>query len=77
MSYQRGRQFDLRFGADRATAAIYADRAGAVVIPAHSVRDVLTEAQHIQAEDEDFLAQIRNEDPSALRTGRRFGRQEL
>ncbi|MEU6264653.1 RraA family protein [Saccharopolyspora shandongensis] len=56
---------------------IYADRAGAVVIPAHSVRDVLTEAQHIQAEDEDFLAQIRNEDPSALRAGRRFGRQEL
>jgi regulator of RNase E activity RraA len=48
---------------------VYADRSGAVVMPAHSVRDVLAEARRIASADRDFLAQIRNEDAAALRAG--------
>lgn len=48
---------------------IYADRAGAVVIPAHSLRDVLSEARRIAADDRGFVTQIRDEDPTLLRAG--------
>lgn len=47
---------------------VYADRAGAVVIPAHSVNDVLAEAQRVDAADQDALTEIGNEDPAALAT---------
>jgi regulator of RNase E activity RraA len=49
---------------------VYADRAGAVVIPAHSVADVIAEAHRVDAADRDSLAEIRNEDPASLRTAR-------
>ncbi|MCI2417915.1 RraA family protein [Saccharopolyspora sp. K220] len=54
---------------------IYADRAGAVVIPAQSVREVLAEAHRVESEDAAFLPQIRDEDPAALREGRRTSRE--
>lgn len=49
---------------------IYADRAGAVVIPAHSLQTVLAAARRIADDDRDFLTQIRDEDPAALRAGK-------
>ena len=48
---------------------VFADRSGAVVIPAPSVRDVLAEARRVQADDQRFLAEIRTEDPAALARG--------
>lgn len=47
---------------------VYADPAGAVVVPAPSVSDVLAEARRVDAADQDALEEIRNEDPAALRT---------
>ncbi|MFF2520738.1 RraA family protein [Streptomyces liangshanensis] len=48
---------------------VFADRSGAVVIPADSVFDVVEEARHIDAEDESDLARIRDEDPGRMITG--------
>lgn len=47
---------------------LYADNAGAVVIPAEKVRDVIREARAIQAEDVAALTDIRAEDPAAFRS---------
>ncbi|WP_026116497.1 RraA family protein [Nocardiopsis valliformis] len=48
---------------------VYADRSGAVVIPAVSLDRVLAEARQIRETDLGFLASIREEDPEALRRG--------
>lgn len=50
---------------------VYADRSGAVVIPAASVERVLAEAENIRDTDLGFLSTIREEDPEALRRGDR------
>lgn len=55
---------------------IYADRAGAVVIPAHSLHDVLTEARRINADDRDFVTRIRDEDPTALLSGEQHATEQ-
>lgn len=47
----------------------YADSSGAVVIPAHSVRQVLQEAARIEGDDDRFAEQIRAEDPAQVRRG--------
>ncbi|WP_189932291.1 RraA family protein [Streptomyces sulfonofaciens] len=52
---------------------VYADSAGAVVIPAHSLSDVVAEAHRMAAEDQDYLTRIRAEDPAALRAGEQGG----
>lgn len=49
---------------------IYADAAGGVVIPATSIDRVLDEAERVEAEDAEFAAQIRTEDPPAPRPER-------
>lgn len=46
---------------------IYADSAGAVVIPATLIERAVALAQEIEAEDERFLATIREEDPDTIR----------
>lgn len=48
---------------------VYADAAGAVVIPEGEVDDVLAEARKIAAEDEAFRAGIAGDDTSAPSTG--------
>lgn len=48
---------------------VYADFAGAVVIPAGSVRHVLEEAVRIEGEDDRTAELIRTEDPARLRSG--------
>jgi regulator of RNase E activity RraA len=48
---------------------VYADAAGAVVIPAGQVDDVLAEARKIEAEDEAFRAAIAGKDTSGPSTG--------
>lgn len=48
---------------------VYADRTGAVVIPAASLDRVLAEAKKIHETDLGFLVTIREEDPEALRRG--------
>jgi 4-hydroxy-4-methyl-2-oxoglutarate aldolase len=48
---------------------VYADAAGAVVIPEGEVDDVLAEARTIEAEDEVFRAGIAGEDTSGPSTG--------
>jgi 4-hydroxy-4-methyl-2-oxoglutarate aldolase len=48
---------------------VYADAAGAVVIPEGEVDDVLAEARKIEAEDEAFRAGIVGEDTSGPSTG--------
>ena len=48
---------------------VYADAAGAVVIPEGEVDDVLAEARKIEAEDEAFRAGIAGEDTSRPSTG--------
>jgi regulator of RNase E activity RraA len=48
---------------------VYADAAGAVVIPEGEVDDVLAEARKIEAGDEAFRAAIAGEDTSAPSTG--------
>ncbi|MGH3309319.1 MAG: RraA family protein [Streptomyces sp.] len=50
---------------------VYADQAGAVIIPAPSVHDVLTEAHRVNDADKDALTTIRDEDPASLHTGAR------
>lgn len=45
---------------------VYADTSGAVVIPAASLDRVLDEAHRVEAEDTEFVAKIRDEDPTAL-----------
>lgn len=55
---------------------IYADATGAVVIPAASLDDVLTEARRVDAEDAEFTDSIRTEDPQRVRAGRRPGAGE-
>ena len=40
---------------------VYADRSGAVVIPADSLPDVAAEARRVDAEDEAYLSEIRAE----------------
>ena len=47
----------------------YADSSGAVVIPAHSVHQVLQEATRIEDDDDRFAEQIRAEDPAQVRRG--------
>lgn len=47
---------------------IYADSAGAVVIPAERVREVISEAHAIQAEDVAALTAIKAERPEAFRS---------
>jgi regulator of RNase E activity RraA len=65
----------VRIGGVRLTPGdyVFADRTGAVVIPAQSVSGVLAEARRIDAEDRESLARIRAEDPAALRAGGRPG----
>ena len=46
---------------------VYADGAGAVIVPAGDVRAVLEEAVRIEAADARFIEQIRAEDPDAVR----------
>jgi regulator of RNase E activity RraA len=48
---------------------VYADAAGAVVIPEGEVDDVLAGARTIEADDEAFRAGIAGEDPSGPSTG--------
>jgi len=48
---------------------VYADAAGAVVIPEGEVDDVLAEARKIEAEDEAFRARIAGEVTSGPSTG--------
>jgi regulator of RNase E activity RraA len=48
---------------------VYADAAGAVVIPEGEVDDVLAEARKIEADDEAFRAAIAAEDTSGPSTG--------
>jgi len=48
---------------------VYADAAGAVVIPEDEVDDVLAEARKIVAEDEAFRAGIPGDDTSRPPTG--------
>jgi 4-hydroxy-4-methyl-2-oxoglutarate aldolase len=48
---------------------VYADSAGAVVIPEEEVGKVLEEAARIEADDARSLDQIRAEDPDAVRRG--------
>lgn len=55
---------------------IYADRAGAVVIPSRSLHDVLAEARRITHDDRDFLTQIRDEDPAVLRSGQKHSSEK-
>jgi len=55
---------------------IYADATGAVVIPAASLDDVLTEARRIEAEDAESADRIRTEDRERLRAGNRAGAGE-
>ncbi|MGW4568969.1 RraA family protein [Streptomyces sp. NPDC004561] len=52
---------------------VYADSAGAVVIPASSVRRVLEEAARVEDEDERTAELIRTEDPARLRRGEQTG----
>lgn len=46
---------------------VYADAAGAVVIPAASLQRVFDEARAVEDEDTTFVARIRTEDPAAVR----------
>lgn len=48
---------------------VYADQAGAVVIPADTIDHVLAEARRIEHADQAFVADIKDEDPATLRTG--------
>jgi regulator of RNase E activity RraA len=48
---------------------VYADAAGAVVIPEDEVDDVLAEARKLEADDEAFRAGIAGEDTSGPSTG--------
>jgi regulator of RNase E activity RraA len=50
---------------------VYADSAGAVVIPARSLDRVLDEASKIDAEDRESLEQIRDEQPAGNEKHRR------
>lgn len=55
---------------------VYADAAGAVVIPAASLNEVLAEARRVEAEDAEFIDRIRTENPATLRAGERAGAGE-
>lgn len=46
---------------------VYADGAGAVIIPKADIAEVLREAARIEAADASFLEQIREEDPAKIR----------
>ncbi|MFG1811669.1 RraA family protein [Streptomyces sp. NPDC049040] len=48
---------------------VYADRSGAVVLPAGSLAEVAAEARRMDAEDESDRAAIRSEDPRRMRSG--------
>jgi regulator of RNase E activity RraA len=52
---------------------VYADGAGAVVIPEPQVREVLEAAIAIESDDERFVKEIRDEDPEATMGGEGAG----
>jgi regulator of RNase E activity RraA len=48
---------------------VFADRAGAVVIPADGIHEVIRAARAVEAADDQALDEIRAEDPAALSAG--------
>jgi regulator of RNase E activity RraA len=48
---------------------VFVDRAGAVIIPADGVEEVISEARSAEAADDEALEKIRGEDPAALSRG--------
>ncbi|WP_255945871.1 RraA family protein [Streptomyces odontomachi] len=48
---------------------VFADRSGAVVIPARGLSDVIAQARRVDADDARSLSEIRAEDPERMRTG--------
>ncbi len=45
---------------------IYADEAGAVVLPARDVQQLFDEAEKIEKVDADFIEEIKSEDPEEI-----------